>query len=103
MQRPNIDALIKIADYFNVSLDYLVGREKPTMVIPQNTPSTVPEATTATLLSKWEQLTQIQQEKTLSYIDAMIDNTPDFIKGEMVGRQNANRRKNNPSNIETRF
>ena len=25
-QEPNIDSLIKLADYFNVSLDYLVGR-----------------------------------------------------------------------------
>ena len=29
-REPNIDNLIKIADYFNVSLDYLVGRtDKP--------------------------------------------------------------------------
>lgn len=25
--KPSVDALVKIADYFNVSLDYLVGRE----------------------------------------------------------------------------
>lgn len=25
---PSIDALIKLADYYNVSLDYLVGRER---------------------------------------------------------------------------
>ena len=25
-QEPHIDSLIKLADYFNVSLDYLVGR-----------------------------------------------------------------------------
>lgn len=26
---PKIDALIKLADYFNVSIDYLVGRDTP--------------------------------------------------------------------------
>ncbi len=25
---PNIDTLVKLADYYNVSLDYLVGRER---------------------------------------------------------------------------
>lgn len=34
MRRPDVDMLVKIADYFNVSMDYLVGRvvndQKPT-------------------------------------------------------------------------
>lgn len=31
-RQPGIDELIKIADYFNVSVDYLVGRtENPTL------------------------------------------------------------------------
>ena len=30
--KPGTDALIKIADYFNVSLDYLVGRSPPQSV-----------------------------------------------------------------------
>jgi len=32
-REPNIDNLIKIADYFNVSIDYLVGRtDKPEII-----------------------------------------------------------------------
>lgn len=69
MQRPNIDALIKIADYFNVSLDYLVGRETPTMITNQSTPDTMPDATTATLLNACRQLNKLQQQKVLTYIN----------------------------------
>lgn len=30
IREPNLDTLIKLADYFNVSVDYLIGREKNT-------------------------------------------------------------------------
>ncbi len=28
LREPNMDSLIKLADYFNVTIDYLVGRTK---------------------------------------------------------------------------
>lgn len=31
--KPTVDALIKIADYFGVSVDYLLGRETPNAII----------------------------------------------------------------------
>ncbi|PEH49341.1 helix-turn-helix domain-containing protein [Enterococcus faecium] len=31
---PNSDELVKIADYFNVSVDYLLGREKELVRVP---------------------------------------------------------------------
>ena len=46
-QKPSIDALIKIADYFNVSVDYLIGRTKqPTIqhaAQPQFTYNEIPQ------------------------------------------------------------
>ncbi len=68
-QRPNIDALIKIANYFNVSLDYLVGRETLPVTRQENQRNTTYDVTTAPLLNKWNTLTESQRKKVLTYID----------------------------------
>lgn len=68
--KPSIDALVKIADYFNVSLDYLIGRETPTTAI-QSQQNTVNNATTSPLLNKFAQLNELQQTKVMAYIDGL--------------------------------
>ena len=35
--KPTVDALIKIADYFGVSVDYLLGRDAPNAIIERPT------------------------------------------------------------------
>lgn len=66
-KKPGLNALIKIADYFNVSLDYLVGREPQATNIKAT--NTTNDATTATLLNEWNGLTELQQHKVLTYIN----------------------------------
>ena len=64
---PKGDALLKIADHFNVSLDYLLGRDVPVQhenLSPKN----------AELLSKYTALTSEAQQKVNAYIDDLIDN-----------------------------
>lgn len=65
--KPGVDALIKIANYFNVSLDYLVGREKQSAAA-QNTPN---NATTSPLVARIESLDKLQQAKVMAYIDGL--------------------------------
>lgn len=75
-QRPNIDTLVKIADYFGVSVDYLVGRETPaeaSTISTQNQSSTVSDATTGPLLDMFKQMDEIQQAKLLAYARGMIE------------------------------
>jgi transcriptional regulator with XRE-family HTH domain len=64
--KPSTDSLIKIANYFNVTTDYLLGQESTSTVALQ-TP-TLPQE----LTNKWGKLDEIQKEKTLSYMDGFI-------------------------------
>lgn len=62
---PGLDALIKIANYFNVSLDYLVGR-----TINKN--STISNnATINPIISRISQLSELQQIQVMAYIDGL--------------------------------
>ena len=56
---PGIDALIKIANYFNVSLDYLVGRADPS-----SEPSIFPD----TFIKDWQRSNQTVRDMTCNYI-----------------------------------
>ncbi|MBR4418768.1 MAG: helix-turn-helix transcriptional regulator [Clostridia bacterium] len=90
IKKPGIDALIKIADYFNVSIDYLVGRETPTTNEETNTAN---KAVNSTLLSRIESLDELQQAKVMAYIDGLQDTKSDSIIAQAVERGIANKQK----------
>ena len=56
---PGLDALIKIANYFNVSIDYLIGRE------------TSNNAAINPIISRISQLSDLQQVQVMAYIDGL--------------------------------
>lgn len=87
--KPTIDALIKIADYFNVSLDYLVGRETPTAKKEINDPN---KAINSTLLNRIESLDELQQAKVMAYIDGLQD-TNSSIKNAFYNGVNKEKNK----------
>lgn len=75
-QRPGVETLIKIADYFGVSVDYLVGREVPAnsgSVSGQTVSQTAPDAATSPILDAWAGLDEIQQAKVLAYAKGLQD------------------------------
>lgn len=64
---PSVDALTKFADYFHVSLDYLVrGEENSIKTLDFSNPLD------AELLDKFHSLTPECQLKLLGYIDGML-------------------------------
>ncbi len=64
---PNIETLCKLADYFNVSIDYLVGREKNRELITKNYQQK------KELLQLSEKLTNNNFQKLLIYGTALLD------------------------------
>ena len=63
---PGIENLIKLADYFNVSLDFLLGR---------NTRDGIGTVTAEeyAFIKKYLSLNSVSQDKLSGYIDALID------------------------------
>ncbi len=81
IKKPGLDALIKIADYFNVSLDYLVGREITTNQMANN-------VTSDPLLNKIAQLNELQRAKVEAYVDGLQTTTKDlFNQGRLNARE----------------
>lgn len=64
---PNIDTLIKLADYYNVSMDYLVGRESSREIM------TTHYKEKKELLKISEQLNDKNFQKLLIYGTALLD------------------------------
>ena len=64
---PNIDNLLKIADYFNVPIDYLLDRDVPAQ--HENLSSENME-----LINKYTALTPEAQQKVNAYIDDLMNN-----------------------------
>lgn len=90
IKKPGIDALIKIADYFNVSIDYLVGRESQTNKLETNNSN---KAVSSTLLNRIESLDELQQAKVMAYIDGLQDTKTDSIIAKAVERGITNKQK----------
>lgn len=65
INEPNINTLIKLADYYNVSIDYLVGRQWHND-IGYLTPQQVE------CVNMIKQLNEINQTKLMGYLSAMI-------------------------------
>ena len=63
---PNGDALQKVADYFNVSTDYLLGRT------PYKRPTDDPSLVWGYVTPTGRELTPEEQEEAKKYIDMMV-------------------------------
>ena len=70
--KPTLDALIRIADYFNVSIDYLVGRETPTQTI-QNITTTDTSEDIKQFTQLWKQMDEFQKASVMGYAQGLIN------------------------------
>ncbi len=69
---PSSDMLIKIAEYYNTSIDYLLGRTKYDLPIDEIKPNTISEDDFL-LLNKINALSTINKAKVESYMDGLLD------------------------------
>lgn len=68
---PSADVLIKLADYFNTNIDYLLCRTNYNIPISEIKPNNITEEQ-FTLLAKINQLSKIDIAKVEGYIDSLI-------------------------------
>lgn len=67
----SIDTLIKIADIFNVSIDYLVGREDDFGIVQSSAPNYALTAIESEMLSHFRKLDVSAQHKVIGYVYAL--------------------------------
>lgn len=70
---PSSDMLIKLANYYNTSIDYLLCRTKYNMPIDDIKPNNINESDFI-LLNKIKHLSSINRAKAEAYIDGLNDN-----------------------------
>ena len=70
---PSPDMLIKLADYYNTSIDYLLCRTKYDLPINDIKPSNISD-TDFMLLNKINKLSTINKAKAEAYIDGLNNN-----------------------------
>ena len=71
-QKPSLDALLKIAEHFNVSLDYFVGRETPAQII-QNIDITNTDNELNQFITFWKQMDEFQKASVMGYAQGLIN------------------------------
>lgn len=64
---PSLDAVIKIADYFNESVDYILGRET------KETPTPILSEQEKQLLELFKLCGDIERELVLAYIEGLTE------------------------------
>lgn len=69
---PSADMLVKLADYYNTSIDYLLCRTKYDMPIDEVKPDNISEKDFL-ILNKINKLSDLGKEKVESYIDGLND------------------------------
>ena len=69
---PDKDMLIKLADYFNVSVDYLLGREQKTMTVVVNKEKELSQLQKK-LLEYFDQLDEGMQYQAIGYVEMLAD------------------------------
>ena len=69
--QPSIDSLKKLADYFGVSVDYLLGRETQTNTLSQEHKQ---------LIDYYEQCDEIDKVRILAYAEAVAENNKEVYK-----------------------
>lgn len=71
--RPNLDDIIKIADFFGCTIDYLIGREKEDgMIIISNNSAIEFSAEEINLMHSFRKLTTRRQYKLLGYLEGLL-------------------------------
>ena len=70
---PGSEALIKIADYFNVSIDSLLGRKTP------EEPKNDLTSSESDMLSLFRQLPEKEQLKELGRLELLVDSNTDAV------------------------
>lgn len=70
---PSADVLIKLADYFNTNIDYILCRTDYDLPINNIKPNNITDDQFK-LLNKITQLSKEQRLKAEAYIDCLIDN-----------------------------
>lgn len=75
---PNTDRLQKVADYFNTSIDYLLGRtDNPTAGLSKKPQFTVEEALASVMSSDGKPLTEHDQRVLTGIIEAYLEKNTD--------------------------
>lgn len=67
----SIDTLIKLADIFNISIDYLVGREDDFGVVQSSAPNLNLTMLESEMLSHFRKLDVSAQHKAIGYVYAL--------------------------------
>lgn len=75
---PSADKLQKVADYFNVSVDYLLGRtDNPTAGLSKKPQFTVEEALESVMSDDGKPLTEHDRKVLTGIIEAYLENNSD--------------------------
>ncbi len=72
-KKPGIEALIKIADYFNISLDYLVGRKQTINSNTQNDTILNTNNDIKQFIQYWEQMDEFQKASIIGFAQGLIE------------------------------
>lgn len=70
-REPDFKAVLMLADYFDVTLDYLFGRSEKATQVPSQSPNL--SATEQTLLCTFRQLNSDGQGRSMEYLNYLLD------------------------------